>query len=151
MYFITHYLLPQFLAWSKGFPLSIEECELRDKNWVQLIPRQPDIDVIAEHFFEAKAKSKVKVFSAKKSADLSLCVRNEKYQEVLQHLIDLDEGNEEVLFAPKHGGSSFRTSEILSARNKGKKRKLSDSATHKNNTRSKLTREQNFDEVPNFS
>jgi hypothetical protein len=107
--------------------------------------------VIAEHFFEAKAKSKVKVFSAKKSADLSLCVRNEKYQEVLQHLVDLDEGNEEVrtqhrshfvhlvtaltilqvLFAPKHGGSSFRTSEILSARNKGKKRKLSDSATHK--------------------
>ena len=118
---LYHALLPQFLHWSKGFPLSIEECELHDKNWVQLIPRQPDIDAIAEQFSEAKPKSKVKVFSAKKSADLSLCVKNEKYQEVLQHLVDLDEANEEVgtpaslcvfkfklmvipqaLFAPKH-------------------------------------------------
>jgi len=74
----------------------MEECELRDKNWVQLVPRQPDIDAIAEHFFEAKGKSKVKVFSAKKSAELSLCVRSEKYQEVLQHIADLDESNEEV-------------------------------------------------------
>ena len=93
---LYHVLLPQFLGWSKGFPLSIEECELRDKNWVQLIPQQPDIDAIAEQFFEAKLKSKVKVFSAKKGANLSLCLKNEKYQEVLQHLADLDEANEEV-------------------------------------------------------
>jgi hypothetical protein len=75
---LYHALLPQFLEWSKGFPLSIEECELRDKNWVKLFPRQPDIDVIADQFFGTKAKSKDKVFSAKKSADLSLCVKNEK-------------------------------------------------------------------------
>jgi len=93
---LYHALLPQFLDWSKGFPLSIEECELRDKNWVQLLPRQPDINAIAEQFFEAKPRSKVKVFSSKKSADLSLCVKNEKYQEVLQHLINLDEASEEV-------------------------------------------------------
>ena len=89
-------LLPQFLHWSKGFPLSIKECELHDKNWVQLIPQQPDIDAIAEQFFEAKSKRKVKVFAAKKGADLSLCIKNEKYQEILQHLIDLDEAGEEV-------------------------------------------------------
>jgi hypothetical protein len=33
---------------------------------------------------------------AKKSADLSLCIKSNKYQEVLQHLADLEEGNEEV-------------------------------------------------------
>ena len=93
---LYHALLPQFLGWSKGFPLSIEECELRDKNWVQLLPRQPDIDAIAEQFFEAKPKSKVKVFSAKKSADLLLCLKNEKYQDILQHLVDLDEASEGV-------------------------------------------------------
>ena len=93
---LYHALLPRFLHWSKGFPLSIEECELCDKNWVQLILQQLDIDAIAEQFFEAKPKSKVKVFSAKKSADLSLCVKNEKYQEVLQHLVELDEANVEV-------------------------------------------------------
>ena len=93
---LYHALLPQFLEWTKGFPLSIEEFELRDKNWVKLVPRQPDIDVIADQFFEAKAKSKVKVFSAKKSADLSLCVKNEKYQEILQHLNDLDERSKDV-------------------------------------------------------
>lgn len=141
-------LLPQFLRWSKGFPLSIEECELRDKNWVQLIPRQPDIDAIAERFFEAKPKSKVKVFSAKKGADLSLCVKNEKYQEILQHLVDLDEAAEEVgtpvsfcvfkfrllmvfqvLFAPKHNSRSLVRTNRTSTQNKGKKRKLSDSET----------------------
>ena len=149
---LYHALLPQFLEWSKGFPLSIEECELRDKNWVKLVPRQPDIDIIADQFFEAKAKSKVKVFSAKKSADLSLCIKNEKYQEILQHIVDLDEGSEDVrtssffahlialtkfqvLFAPKprcDTGSSIHNSSgtgirTLSTRNKGKKRKLSNS------------------------
>jgi hypothetical protein len=141
-------LLPQFLRWSKGFPLSIEECELRNKNWVQLIPRQPDIDAIAERFFEAKPKSKVKVFSAKKGADLSLCVKNEKYQEILQHLVDLDEAGEEVgtpvsfcvfkfrlmvfqvLFAPKHNSRSLVRTNRTSTQNEGKKRKLSDSETH---------------------
>ncbi|KIM36153.1 hypothetical protein M413DRAFT_449355 [Hebeloma cylindrosporum] len=141
---LYHALHPQFLDWSKGFPLSIEECELRDKNWVQLLPRQPDIDAIAEQFFEAKARSKVKVFSAKKSADLSLCVKNEKYQDVLQHLIDLDEAGEEVLFTPKHSTRSLvRTSDrvaISSTRNQGKKRKLSDSETHKGTNRLKVKR-----------
>ena len=89
-------LLPQFLHWSKGFPLSIKECELHDKNWVQLIPQQLDIDAIVEQLFEAKSKRKVKVFSAKKDADLSLCIKNEKYQEIFQHLIDLDEAGKEV-------------------------------------------------------
>ena len=145
---LYYVLLPQFLCWSKGFLLSIEECELCDKNWVQLILWQPDFNAIANQFFEAKPKSKVKVFSAKKGADLSLCVKNEKYQEILQHLIDLNEAGKEVgtrvsfcvfkfrlmvfqvLFAPKHNsGSLVQTNRTSSTQNKGKKCKLSDSGT----------------------
>lgn len=150
---LYHALRPQFLNWSKGFPLSIDECELCDKNWVQLVPRQPDIDAIAGQFFEAKARGKAKVFSAKKSANLLLCVKSEKYHEVLQHIADLNEGGEEVrtqtitrqfasnsatshvlqvLFTQKNATrSSVSTGRRLSAQEKGKKRKLSDSETHK--------------------
>ena len=60
-----HALLPQYLEWSKNLPLAIAECQLRDKNWVELISRQPDIDAIADKFFVCKGKSKVKIFSAK--------------------------------------------------------------------------------------
>ena len=90
--FLAYYaLLPQYLEWSKGFPLEIAECQLRDKNWVELISRQPDIDAIADKFFACKGKRKVKTFSAKSVAELYMCIRYEKYDAILEHLVQLDE------------------------------------------------------------
>jgi hypothetical protein len=86
-----HALLPQYLEWSKSFPLVMDECLLRDKNWVELIPRQPDVDAIADKFFHSKGKTKAKTFSAKSGAELYLCIRHEKYDAILEHLVQLEE------------------------------------------------------------
>jgi hypothetical protein len=83
-------LLPQYLTWSKGYPLSIDECQLRDKDWVELIPKRPDVDIISDKFFELKGRSKTKSFSAKKAAELYLCISHEKYDAILTHLVELD-------------------------------------------------------------
>ena len=72
----------------------MEECQLRSKNWVEFIPRQPDIDAIADMFFTSKGKSKAKTFSPKSGADLYLYIRYEKYDTILEHLVQLDEQNQ---------------------------------------------------------
>ena len=84
-------LLPQYLEWSKNFPLAIDQCQLRDKDWVELIPRQPDVDAITDKFFHCKGKSKAKTFSPKSGAELYLCIRYDKYDSILEHLVQLDE------------------------------------------------------------
>jgi hypothetical protein len=91
-----HALLPQFLEWSKNFSLTIDECQLRDKNWVELISRQPDVDAIADMFFSCKGKSKAKMFSPKNGVELSLSIRYEKYDAILEHLVQLDERQVQV-------------------------------------------------------
>ena len=68
--------------------MTIEECQLRDKNWVELIPRMPDVDAIAENFFESKGKSKVKTFVSKKGIEIYLSIEYEKYDAVLDHLAE---------------------------------------------------------------
>lgn len=91
--FIAYYaLLPQYLAWSKGYPLSIDECQLRDKDWVELIPKNPDVDVIADRFFEFKGKkARAKSFTPKKGAELSLSISYETYDDILTRLVELDD------------------------------------------------------------
>lgn len=88
-FILFHALLHQYLKWSKGFPLTIEECQLRDKNWVELIPRTPDVDAIAENFFASgKGKSKVKTFVSKKGIEIYLSIEYEKYDVILDHLAE---------------------------------------------------------------
>jgi hypothetical protein len=87
-FILYHALLHQYLKWSKDFPLTIDECQLRDKNWVELIPRKPDVDAIAENFFECKGKSKVKTFVSKKGVEIYLSVEYEKYDAILDHLAE---------------------------------------------------------------
>jgi len=72
-----HALLPQYLEWSRNFP---------NKNWVELIPRQPDVDAIAEKFFSFKGKNKAKTFSSKSGTELYLCIRYDKYDAILDLL-----------------------------------------------------------------
>jgi len=60
-----HALLPQYIKWSKNFSLTFEGCELRNKQWVEFVPKHPDIDAVADKFFDCKGRNKtLKVFSA---------------------------------------------------------------------------------------
>ncbi|KAF8200099.1 hypothetical protein BJ912DRAFT_1019943 [Pholiota molesta] len=53
-----HALLPHFVKWSEQFPLHIDACTLRNNNWVELMPRHPDVDIIADKFFESRGKKR---------------------------------------------------------------------------------------------
>lgn len=88
---LYHALLPQYIKWSKGFPIQLEDCQLRNKLWVELIPKHPDVDAVAEYFFSSKGKNKAKIFMPKQGIDLYLVITNEKYEAVLQHLSDTEE------------------------------------------------------------
>ena len=83
-------LLPQFIKWSKGYSLPLEDCQIRNKLWVELVPKQPDIDAVAEYFFTSKGK-KGKAFTPKQGVELYLVITNEKYEAILQHLSDIEE------------------------------------------------------------
>jgi hypothetical protein len=84
-------LLPQFIKWSKGFPLQLEDCQIRNKLWVELIPKHPDIDAVADHFFTSKGKNKAKAFTPKQGVDLYLVITHEKYEAILRHISDIEE------------------------------------------------------------
>lgn len=69
-------------------PLHIDECTLRNKNWVELIPRHPDVDVIADRLFDSRGgKNKTaKVFSPKQGVELVLSISHELYESIQDHI-----------------------------------------------------------------
>ena len=48
--------MPRWNAWTKNFPLPIDDIIMRDKNWVELVPRCPDHDIIYKHFLSGRGK-----------------------------------------------------------------------------------------------
>lgn len=88
---LYHALLPQYIKWSKGFPLQLEDCQIRNKLWVELVPKIPDVDAVADYFFISKGKNKTKAFTPKQGVDLYLVITNEKYEAILQHISDIEE------------------------------------------------------------
>ncbi|KAH9476800.1 hypothetical protein JR316_0010715 [Psilocybe cubensis] len=105
-------LLPQFLEWSKGFPLRINDCVVRNKLWVELIPKQPDVDAISEHFFSFKGRNKLsKIFTPKQGIELYLCITHRLYESIIDHITEPketshrrnDEMQVSILLASLHG------------------------------------------------
>jgi hypothetical protein len=88
-------LLPLFSKWSKQFPLSIDDLQLRFKDWVELIPlgdkdNGEDVNAISSKFFVPKGKSKALQFQPNKVLDLYLELSNDRYREILDHLDDIE-------------------------------------------------------------
>jgi hypothetical protein len=64
-----------FHKWSKGYSLSIGDVKLRNKNWVEMLPKGPgdeDLDAIENEFFTIKGKAKTRQFLPNKVLDLYL-------------------------------------------------------------------------------
>ena len=59
--------------------------------WVELVPKHPDVDAVADHFFTSKGKNKGKVFMPKQGIELYLVITHEKYNAILQHLSVIEE------------------------------------------------------------
>ena len=87
-----HAVLPYFLKWSKNFLLPFDDCELLTKLWVELVPKTLDVDAIADKFFDLKGKNKTtRVFSAKQGINLYFAISHEKFESILEHLVNHDD------------------------------------------------------------
>jgi len=73
---IAYYMiLPMFLKWSHDYPLSIDDVKLRNKNWVEMLPKGPsdeDLNTIEGEFYTFKGKAKTRQFLPSKVLDLYL-------------------------------------------------------------------------------
>ena len=86
-------LLPLFSKWSKEYPLSIDDLQLRFKDWVELIPLGPkdgDVNAISNKFFVPKGKSKALQFQPNKVLDLYLELSHDRHREILDHLDEIE-------------------------------------------------------------
>ena len=45
-------ILPLWSSYTEGFPLQMEDVIMRNKDWVEICPQDPDHDVIARPFFQ---------------------------------------------------------------------------------------------------
>jgi len=79
---------PLFLNWLKGVSLDRSEVQLRFKNWLELVPQDPDMNAIADKFIVAKGRNGAKKFAEGHGITLYLAISYEKYERALAHSID---------------------------------------------------------------
>ncbi|KAF5366064.1 hypothetical protein D9757_012396 [Collybiopsis confluens] len=92
---VFHMLMPKFVKWSRGYPLEINDCELRDgapsTKFPELHSRHPtlDRDAIADsRFFKKSGKSQVLVFNqanARKATRIALFLSEEVAHKIEAH------------------------------------------------------------------
>lgn len=92
-------LQPKYILWSKGFPLSVDQCELRDgaptSKHPEIHSKNPNIDrdAISDRFFKATGRNKVKTFQAaagRKATRIALFMSEEHFQAIIAHLEQLE-------------------------------------------------------------
>ncbi|RDX50009.1 hypothetical protein OH76DRAFT_1482511 [Lentinus brumalis] len=105
-------LRPPWIVWSKSTPLKIEECTLRSKGWVELLPLDGmvDRDAISEGLYQTKGtgRNQHQVFKGASKASLSVVVYMEiplsKYKMALrrqEQSESIEESVEHVQHAPQ--------------------------------------------------
>jgi len=74
-----------FLKWSNNATVDLDQLRLRNKDWVEMIPRPgvQDIDAIAAKFFIAKGKARNVLFHAGKGVEVFLELQQETYLEIV--------------------------------------------------------------------
>lgn len=91
---VYHALLPQTIAWLRGYNVSDIEFSLRKQHWIEVIPTgYPDVNAIADDFFTVKAGKtggSTRIFSNKNPAKLYLAIDNPTYDKILDFFEKLD-------------------------------------------------------------
>lgn len=78
-------ILPLFQKWSHNFSLSIDDVKLRNKNWVEMLPKghgDEDVNAIESEFFTFKGKAKTRQYLPNKVLDLYLGISYAKRSEI---------------------------------------------------------------------
>lgn len=74
-------VIPKWNQWTNNYPLPIDSLVMQNRNWVVLVPRNPDHNVIAEQFFKLGWKGSPTF--KKRKAIINLHVLNDIYGEIL--------------------------------------------------------------------
>ncbi|KAK7041227.1 hypothetical protein R3P38DRAFT_3179849 [Favolaschia claudopus] len=75
----TH-LSPKWVEHTNNYPLSITECSIFTKDWVEITPRNPDVNVIAERFYKPNAKSPNQPHFKTGKMLINLCIPSNTYR-----------------------------------------------------------------------
>ncbi|KAJ7940044.1 hypothetical protein B0H13DRAFT_2300105 [Mycena leptocephala] len=49
-------LSPKWRTFTSNFPLRVEDCQIYNKHWVEILPANPDINVISAQFYKPSTK-----------------------------------------------------------------------------------------------
>ena len=74
-------IIPKWREWTNNHPLPLGDVTMRSSNWVPLVPRNPDRDVISDQFFK-RGKKGASVFKGGKCI-INLHVPNHIYSIVV--------------------------------------------------------------------
>jgi hypothetical protein len=78
-----------FLKWSHDYLLLIDDVKLRNKNWVEMLPKglgDEDVDAIESEFFTFKGKAKTRQYMPNKVLELYLGISHAKRTEIDNHI-----------------------------------------------------------------
>ncbi|KAK7014616.1 hypothetical protein R3P38DRAFT_2787454 [Favolaschia claudopus] len=73
-------LSPKWVTHTNNFPLSSTDCQLFTKDWVEIVPRTPDVNVIADRFYKPNAKSPHQPHFKTAKMLINLCIPFDIYQ-----------------------------------------------------------------------
>ncbi|KAK7037142.1 hypothetical protein R3P38DRAFT_3183257 [Favolaschia claudopus] len=73
-------LSPKWFTHTNNFPLSSTDCQLFTKDWVEIVPRTPDVNVIADRFYKPNAKSPHQPHFKTAKMLINLCIPFDIYQ-----------------------------------------------------------------------
>jgi hypothetical protein len=87
-------MLPQWTAYTRGFPLGINDIVMRTKDWVEIRPLDPDQDVVSQPFFKI-GKGGATSFKSGRCI-INFHIPNDVYGEYLEYADRNEEGRLET-------------------------------------------------------
>lgn len=86
-FIVFHTLLPKLITWSAGYPLTIDDFQLRNKNWVEYMPKTPDVRGVTGHLFTMTGR--IEKYKGNNShLDVFLTVSGELHARIRRHASD---------------------------------------------------------------
>lgn len=101
-------VIPKWQEWTNNYLLRLDDVVMRNNNWVALVPKNPDRDVIADQFFK-RVKKGALTFKGGKCI-INLHVPNNIYNAMLTQKEDDEFEKQRKLRAGDHAVADFTVS-----------------------------------------
>jgi hypothetical protein len=104
-------VFPKWCEWTNNYPLLLDDVVMRNNNWVALLPKNPDRDVIADLFFK-RGKKGALMFKGGKCI-INLHVPNHIYNAMLTRQEDDELEKQRKLQVEDHAMADFTVSFLV--------------------------------------